>query len=89
MDEALELEVGDKVLEVGGGSGWHASTIAEIIAPTNLSKENWGHVYTVERIPELAAFAKENIKNAGYADRITVIQQDGTVVCATGFTISD
>lgn len=79
MDEALELEVGDKVLEVGGGSGWHASTIAEIIAPTNLPKENWGHVYTVERIPELAAFAKENIKNAGYADRITVIQQDGTV----------
>lgn len=79
MDEALELEVGDKVLEVGGGSGWHASTIAEIIAPSDVPKENWGHVYTVERIPELAAFAKENIKNAGYEDRITVIQQDGTV----------
>ena len=24
MDEALELEVGNKVLEIGGGSGWHA-----------------------------------------------------------------
>jgi len=34
MDEALELEVGHKVLEVGGGSGWHASTIAEIVAPS-------------------------------------------------------
>jgi protein-L-isoaspartate(D-aspartate) O-methyltransferase len=79
MNEALELEVGHKVLEVGGGSGWHASTIAEIIAPSDLPKEKWGHVYTVERIPELAAFAKENIKNAGYEDRITVIQQDGTV----------
>lgn len=79
MDEALELEVGHKVLEVGGGSGWHASTIAEIVAPSDTSKENWGHVYTIERIAELAAFAKKNITEAGYGDRVTVIHQDGTV----------
>jgi len=79
MDEALELEVGHKVLEVGGGSGWHASTIAEIVAPSDVLKEKWGHVYTVERIAELAAFAKENITKAGYGDRITVIHQDGTM----------
>jgi protein-L-isoaspartate(D-aspartate) O-methyltransferase len=79
MDEALELEVGHKVLEVGAGSGWHASTIAEIVAPSDVSKEKWGHVYTVERIPELAAFANENITNAGYGDRITVIHEDGTL----------
>ena len=79
MDEALELEVGHKVLEVGGGSGWHASTIAEIVAPSDISKESWGHVYTIERIAELAAFAKHNIIEAGYGDRVTVINQDGTV----------
>ena len=79
MDEALELEVGHKVLEIGGGSGWHAATIAEIVAPSDGSKEEWGHVYTVERIAELAAFAKENIKKAGYQDRITVIHNDGTI----------
>lgn len=79
MDEALELEVGHKVLEVGGGSGWHASTIAEIVAPSDISKESWGHVYTIERIAELAAFAKQNIIEAGYGDRVTVIHQDGTV----------
>ncbi len=79
MDEALELEVGHKVLEVGGGSGWHASTIAEIVAPSDTSKESWGHVYTIERIAELAAFAKQNITEAGYGDRVTVIHQDGTV----------
>ena len=79
MDEALELEVGHKVLEVGGGCGWHASTIAEIAAPSDASKEEWGHVYTIERIAELVAFAKNNIEKAGYADRITVIHQDGTV----------
>jgi protein-L-isoaspartate(D-aspartate) O-methyltransferase len=79
MDEALELEVGHKVLEVGGGSGWHASTIAEIVAPSDSSREEWGHVYTIERIAELAAFANDNIANAGYGDRVTVIHQDGTV----------
>ncbi len=79
MDEALELEVGHKVLEVGGGSGWHAATIAEIVAPSNASKEKWGHVYTIERIPELAAFAKNNIEKTGYQDRVTLIHSDGTV----------
>ena len=79
MDEALELEVGHKVLEVGGGSGWHAATIAEIVAPSNAPNEEWGHVYTIERIPELAALARDNIEKAGYGDRITVIHQDGTL----------
>ena len=79
MNEALELEVGHKVLEVGGGSGWHASTIAEIVAPSDVPKEKWGHVYTVERIAELAAFAKDNIEKAGYGDRVTVLHQDGTL----------
>jgi protein-L-isoaspartate(D-aspartate) O-methyltransferase len=48
MNEALQLEVGHKVLEVGAGSGWHAATIAEIIAPSDSPRSNWGHVYTVE-----------------------------------------
>ena len=79
MDEALELEIGHKVLEVGAGSGWHAATIAEIVAPSDVAKENWGHVYTIERIPQLAALAKANIENAGYQNRITVIHSDGTL----------
>jgi len=78
MNEALELEVGHKVLEVGSGSGWHASTIAEIVAPDNVSKEKWGHVYTIEIIPELAEFAKRNIERAGYHERVTVICGDGS-----------
>ena len=79
MDEALELDIGHKVLEVGGGSGWHAATIAEIVAPSDVPKDQWGHVYTIERITELVAFAKTNIEKAGYQDRITVIHSDGTV----------
>jgi protein-L-isoaspartate(D-aspartate) O-methyltransferase len=79
MDEALELEVGHKVLEVGAGSGWHAATIAEIVAPSNAPKEEWGHVYTIERIAELAAFANQNIAKTEYGGRVTVIHQDGTL----------
>jgi len=78
MDEALELEVGQRVLEIGAGSGWHASTIAEIVAPTDTPKREWGHVYTVEIVTELAEFARKNIEKAGYGDRITVICGDGS-----------
>jgi len=79
MNEALELEVGHRVLEVGAGSGWHASTIAEVVAPTDTPKEKWGHVYTVEIIPELAELARKNVEKAGYGDRITIICGDGSM----------
>ena len=79
MDEALELAVGHKVLEIGAGSGWHASTIAEIVAPTDAPEKTWGHVYTVERVPELVEFARRNIEKAGYGNRITVIRGDGSL----------
>jgi len=78
MNEALELEVGHKVLEVGAGSGWHAATIAEIVAPSDMAREKWGHVYTVEIIRELVDSARVNIEKTGYSDRITVICGDGS-----------
>jgi len=78
MNEALELEAGHKVLEVGAGSGWHAATVAEIVAPSDMAKEKWGHVYTVEIVRELADDARVNIERAGYGDRITVICADGS-----------
>jgi protein-L-isoaspartate(D-aspartate) O-methyltransferase len=79
MNEALKLEVGHKVLEVGAGCGWHAATIAEIIAPTEASRSEWGHVYTVEIIQGLAEFARKNVMKAGYGDRVTIICADGSM----------
>lgn len=79
MNEALQLDVGQKVLEVGAGSGWHAATIAEIVAPSDAPRSEWGHVYTVEIIEGLAEFARKNVRNAGYGDRITIICADGSM----------
>jgi len=72
MTEALDPQPGNKVLEVGTGSGYQAAVIAEIVGPE-------GHVYTVEIIKELVDFANENLRRAGYADRVTVVHGDGTL----------
>lgn len=72
MNEALELSAGLKVLEVGAGSGYHAATIAELVGPQ-------GHVFTIELVPELVDFARKNLESAGYGDRVTLVQGDGSL----------
>jgi protein-L-isoaspartate(D-aspartate) O-methyltransferase len=78
MNEALHLEVGQKVLEVGAGSGWHSATIAEIVAPGDAPRSEWGCVYTVEIVQALAENARKNIMNAGYSDRVKIVNGDGS-----------
>src|SRR5260370_29278610 len=72
MNEALVPRIGNKVLEVGAGSGYHAATLAEQIGPQ-------GHVYTVELVPELVRIARSNLERAGYSDRVTLVQGDGSL----------
>src|SRR5438876_307930 len=57
--EALALSGGEKVLDVGTGSGHQAAVLAELGAA----------VHTIERIPGLAAQARANLAAAGY-DRV-------------------
>ena len=77
MCELLELTEGEKVLEIGTGSGYHAALCAELVAPEH--SKNPGHVYTIERHKELADKAEESLLNAGYGDIVTVIRGDGTL----------
>ncbi|MFX0186234.1 MAG: protein-L-isoaspartate(D-aspartate) O-methyltransferase [Candidatus Hodarchaeota archaeon] len=77
MCEYLELKEGDKVLEIGTGSGYHAALCAELVAPKN--SKNPGHVYTIERHKELAERANKCIKENGYDSSVTVIHGDGTL----------
>ncbi|MDG4812534.1 protein-L-isoaspartate(D-aspartate) O-methyltransferase [Hydrogenovibrio sp. 3SP14C1] len=67
MVEALRLKGGEKVLEIGGGSGYAAAVLAEIAS----------QVYTVERIDELAEKAAKSLSQEGY-DNVNVMSGDGT-----------
>jgi protein-L-isoaspartate(D-aspartate) O-methyltransferase len=76
MLEALQPKPGDVVLEVGTGSGYNAALLAEMVAPGGKVE---GRVVTVERVPELAAFARRNLAATGYLDRVDVVVGDGTL----------
>jgi len=78
MNELLMLKEGMIVFEVGSGSGYHAATIAEIVAPSDMPVEKWGHVYSAEIIRELAARAWKNLIETGYGDRVSVLHCDGS-----------
>lgn len=73
VTEALNPLLGNKVLEIGTGSGYHAALISEIVRAAGAH----GHVYSMEIVPELADLAQQNLREAGYSDRVTVIQGDG------------
>ncbi|MFX1364086.1 MAG: protein-L-isoaspartate(D-aspartate) O-methyltransferase [Promethearchaeota archaeon] len=77
MCEYLELSEGEKVLEIGTGSGYHAALCAELVAPKN--SENPGHVFTIERHEELVKNAQESLKKTGYDQNVSVIHGDGTL----------
>jgi protein-L-isoaspartate(D-aspartate) O-methyltransferase len=64
--QSLELRGGEHVLDVGTGSGYQAAVLAELA----------GDVVSIERIPELAAQARENLAAAGY--HVEVVVGDGT-----------
>ena len=76
MAEALELQKGHKVLEVGTGRGYHAAVVAEIINP---NKElGRGHVYSLEIIPELAEISTRNLSKTNYDQTVSVVCKDGS-----------
>jgi len=72
MTEELSPRRGDKVLEIGTGSGYQAAILAEIVKPE-------GHVWTIERIRELVEFARDNLRRTGYDKYVTVIHGDGSL----------
>jgi len=66
MTDLLEVSAGDRVLEVGTGSGYQAAILAE------MARE----VYSMELEPTLAAAASERLARLGYRN-VTVRQGDG------------
>ncbi len=70
MTSLLELKKGDKVFEIGTGSGYQAAIIAKIIGPR-------GKFISTEVVPELVKFARENLKKAKIQN-VTVYEDDGS-----------
>ncbi|HMO56097.1 MAG TPA: protein-L-isoaspartate(D-aspartate) O-methyltransferase [Roseiflexaceae bacterium] len=68
MAEALQIAPGDRLLEVGAGSGYAAAVLAEIA----------GQVFSIERDPDLAVSAAERLHQLGYRN-VEIIEGDGTL----------
>ncbi|MBD3413897.1 MAG: protein-L-isoaspartate(D-aspartate) O-methyltransferase [Candidatus Aminicenantes bacterium] len=68
MTEAVQVQKGDKVLEVGTGSGYQAAVLAHLTV----------HVYSIEIIKELAEKARQTLKKIGY-DQVKIKWGDGNL----------
>ncbi|MFN8161798.1 MAG: protein-L-isoaspartate(D-aspartate) O-methyltransferase [Solirubrobacterales bacterium] len=66
--QALELEGGERVLEIGTGSGYSACVLARLGA----------EVVTIERLPGLAASAEKALRECG-AEGVEVVVADGSL----------
>ncbi len=70
MVEELDLKEGMKVLEVGGGRGYHAAVISRIVGDS-------GQVISVERLPELAEKGRKVLNRLNY-NNIKLVVADGS-----------
>ena len=66
MSAALGVQPGDRVLEIGTGSGYQAAVLAEMGM----------QVYTIEIVPELAEAASARLQELGYSN-VQVLNADG------------
>lgn len=70
MLELLQPKEGEKIFDVGSGSGWQTALLAELVGPE-------GMVYAVERIPALKEFGERNVMKYGFKN-VAFISGDGT-----------
>jgi len=72
MLELLEPREGEKILDIGSGSGWTTALLAEIVGQK-------GKVIAIEVIPELMEFGKKNVEKYNFLKKGTV-----EFICADG-----
>jgi len=70
MTEWLDLKDGQKVLEIGSGSGWQSAILANLVGT--------GKVFTIERHSKLAEFAKKNLEKLRVKN-VKIIHGDGNM----------
>jgi len=72
MLEQLQPQRGEKILDIGSGSGWTAALLAEIVGGK-------GRVVAVDIIPELVGFGKKNVEKYNFVEKGIV-----KFICADG-----
>lgn len=68
MTEWLDVKEGQKILEIGSGSGWQSAILSKLVGT--------GKIFTIERHENLANFARENLKRLDVKN-VQVIHDDG------------
>ena len=67
MLNLLDPKEGEKILEIGYGSGWQTALLAHIVGPR-------GHIYAMEILKDLCMLGEKNISNyPGLENRVTLI----------------
>lgn len=67
MTEAADISSSERCLEIGTGSGYQAAVLSELCAET----------FSIEYLPEVAAFGRRNLERAGYGERVALRVGDG------------
>jgi protein-L-isoaspartate(D-aspartate) O-methyltransferase len=70
MLEEARLRPGERILEIGTGSGYHAALLAFLVGPRN--------VVSIERLEALAERARSNLASVGLGE-VTVVVGDGSL----------
>jgi protein-L-isoaspartate(D-aspartate) O-methyltransferase len=74
MTELLDVQPGDRVLEIGTGSGYQAAVLAELGA----------YVTSIERQAALVPTARARLRDLGLGDRVKIRVADGSLGDPTG-----
>lgn len=62
MLELLEPKEGEKILDIGSGSGWTTALLADIVGPK-------GRVFAIEIVPELKEFGQKNTAKYNFVEK--------------------
>lgn len=77
MMELLKPKAGEKIMDIGAGSGWTLALLAQIVGGPPVGG---GRIIGIERIPELKKMAENNVAKYGFIRRgiVEIIFGDGS-----------